>query len=261
MKKTTILFLTIALTQPLLAQDYDAKYKKIWANLQIVQHIGLNSWSGVGYVNDGFPATALTEFRGALNTYLVNSLFGISLDMGIGIMPASKMKPFSIDKMPMPYNGTQYYLREMLSESGGGNASAHFKMTFGMFGELPANEKLTIIPYFGVGMLSMPQRKYEMILKEHGSNMQYHTTYIWNRPKDSEYDYPVPLGYLTGRLIFKQSISDRSNLLLGLEYTWFINTIDFYGKYTNTFNANVERDFGIKGNKMNMLGFSVGILF
>jgi len=84
--------------------------------------------------------------------------------------------------------------------------------------------------------------------------MQYRTTYTWNRTNNGN---AATLGYLTGKLIFKH----RSNLLLGLEYTWFMNSLDFYGKYTNTFNANIERDFSIKGNKMNMLGFSVGILF
>jgi hypothetical protein len=46
-----------------------------------------------------------------------------------------------------------------------------------------------------------------------------------------------------------------------MEYTWFLNTLDFYGRYTNTFNANVQRDFIVKGEKMNMIGVSVGISF
>lgn len=149
----------------------------------------------------------------------------------------------------------------MLSEScGGNNASTHFKMTFGLFGDIPANEKLTVMPYFGVGFLTMPQRKYEIILKEQGSNIQYQTTYIWNY-SDDEYDDTTTPGYLTGRLNFKYKISQKSSLLLGLEYTWFLNTLDFYGKHTNTFNANIERNFSVKGNKMNMLGISVGIRF
>ena len=261
MKKTAILLLIIALMQSILAQDNDSELKKVWFDLQIAQHIGLNSWNRAGYANDGFPATALTEFRGTFGFYLNNPYIGAFVDMGIGIMPASKMKSFSLDRMPMPYSGTQYYLREMLSESGNGRASAHFKMTGGIFGDMPVNEKLTIMPYFGVGLITMQQRKYEMILKEHGSNMQYQTTYIWNRQNNSEYDNAIPLGYLNGKLVFKQKLSGKSSLLLGLEYTWCFNTLDFYGKYTNTFNANVERDFSIKGNKMNMLGFSVGLSF
>ena len=260
MRKTAILLLTIALTQLLSAQDYYTESKRIVLDLQIVQHLGLNSWSSAGYVNDGLPATALTEFRGVFNIKFF-PYWGFFGDMGIGIMPAPKMKTFSLDRMPMPYNGTQYYLREMLSESGNDQASAHFKMTGGIFGEIPVNEKLTVMPYFGVGFITMPQKKYEMILKEHGSNMQYQTTYIWNRPNDAEYEDAVPLGYLTGRLVFKQRLSDRSDLLLGLEYSWYLNSLDFYGKYTNTFNANIERDFTVKGNKMNMLGLSVGISF
>ena len=257
MKKTAILILTIALTQSLLAQDNEAKFKRVWFDLQIAQHIGLGSWSGASYINDGFPVTALTEFKGVFKVYLINSHAGIFVDMGMGIMPAPKMKSLSLDQMPMPYNGTQYYLREMLYESGKSNASAHFKMTHGLFGNIRANENLYVMPYFGIGFVTMPQRKYDMILKEHGSNMQYRTTYIWNHQNNYENDGSTTLGYLTGKLIFKR----KSNLLLGLEYTWLFNSLDFYGKYTNTFNANIERDFTIKGNKMNMLGLSVGVSF
>ena len=260
MKKTAILLLTIALTQSLLAQDNSTKSKLVMLDLQIAQHIGLGSWSGASYVNDGLPETALTEFRGVFNIPF-SPYWGFFGDMGIGIMPAPKMRTFSLDRMPMPYNGTQYYLREMLSESGDSKASGHLKMTGGIFGNIPASEKLTVMPYFGVGFVTMPQRKYEMILKEHGSNMQYQTTFIWNRPNDAEYEDAVALGYLTGRLVFKQRLSERLNILLGLEYSWYLNSLDFYGKYTNTFNANIERDFIIKGNKMNMFGLSVGISF
>jgi len=69
------------------------------------------------------------------------------------------------------------------------------------------------------------------------------------------------LGYLTGRLNFKHRISQKSILQFGLEYMWFLNGIDFYGKYTNTFNANIQRDFRVKGNKINMFGVSVGLSF
>ena len=261
MRKTAILIFIIALSQSLAAQDNNTKRKQMWFDLQIAQHIGLNQWSNVGYINDGLPATALTEFRGVLGISLKNPYVRGFVDMGIGIMPASNMRTFSLDKMPMPYNGTQYYLREMLSESGNGRTSAHFKMTIGLSGNIQANENLTIIPSLGIGLITMQQRKYEMILKEHGSNMQYQTTYVWNYPNDAEYDNAEPLGYLTGRLTFNRRLSDKSNLLLGLEYSWFLNTLDFYGKYTNTFNANIERDFTIKGNKMNMLGLSVGLSF
>ena len=70
------------------------------------------------------------------------------------------MQSLSLDKIPMPYSGTQYYLREILSELGSDKTSAHFKMNFGLFGKIPANKKLTVMPYFGVGFITMPQRKY-----------------------------------------------------------------------------------------------------
>jgi|GEM_PF-1722848 len=265
MRKSIILFLTIVLTQSLSAQNdhtenEQEKEKALgWLDFQVAQHIGLNQWSSTASVNDGFPTASLTEFRGVCNIYVPKIYVGFFADMSVGIMPAPEMRTLTLDRMPMPYNGMQYYLRDILSESDNGSASAHFKMTFGLFGKIPANEKLAVMPYFGVGFLTMPQRRYEVILKEQGSNMQYHTVYSWNH-KENEED-SSSLGYLTGRLNFNYKLSQKLNLLMGLEYTWFFNTLDFYGKYSNTFNANIERDFSIKGNKMNMLGVSVGISF
>jgi len=264
MKKTVISLLVLALTHSVSAQNNNVtELRRNWFDFQIVQHIGLNSWSKESYVDDGFPATALTELRIAYNFYSFIPHCGFFADMSAGIMPAPKMKSFSLDRIPMPNSGTQYYLREMLSEQGSGKTSAHFKMTGGIFGKIPAGEKLSILPYFGAGFITMPHRKYEMILKEQGSNMQYQATYIWNRPPNynDEYDNNIPLGYLVARLNIKHKLSEKSNLTLGLEYTWFLDSLDFYGKYSNTFNANIEREFSVKGNKMNMLGISVGISF
>ena len=245
----------------LFSQD-NRENKKTWIDLQLVQHLGLSKWSNAGYVNNGLPAASITELRGVLNCRLVGPMVYGFIDMGLGIMPAPSMTSLDIDRMPMPYSGTQYYLREMLSESGNTQASANFKITGGLFTDFPVTEKLTILPYFGVGGLSMSQRRSEMILKEQGSNMQYNTMYVWGHTNSGSSDnQSVMLGYLTGRLNFKYRISAKSNLLFGLEYTYFFDTLDFYGRYYNTFNGNVQRDFTITGNNMNMLGISVGISF
>ena len=261
--KKSILFIimSVAIMQSLFSQA-NIENKKAWIDLQAVQHIGLSQWSNVSYVNDGFPATSITEFKGILNWFLVGTAFGGFIDAGLGIMPAPGMKSFSLDRMPMPYNGTQYYLREMLSESGSDQTSAHFKITAGIFADFRAAEKLNIMPYFGAGGFSIAQRSYEVILKEQGSNMQYNTMYVWGY-KNSDYNDNGSnmLGYLTGKLNFRYKISPKSSLLFGLEYTYFYNTLDFYGSYCNTFNGNIQRNFIVKGNKMNMLGISVGISF
>ncbi len=247
--------------QSLFSQE-NIKNKKAWIDLQAIQHIGLSNWSDAGYVNEGLPAPSITEIRGILNCLLIGTAFGGFIDMGIGIMPAPDMKSLNLDRMPMPHSGTQYYLREMLSESGSNKISAHFKLTGGIFADLQVTDKLTIMPHLGIGGISMSQRSYEAILKEQGSNMQYDTKYVWGY-ENSEYDNEESaiLGYLTGRLNFKYKISPKSSLLFGLEYTYFFNTLDFYSKYYNTFNGNIQRDFIVKGNKMNMLGISVGISF
>jgi hypothetical protein len=257
MKKNIILLTIIVLTQSLSAQNDSAKVRKdrrAWFDFQVTQHIGLNQWSAAEYVNDGLPQATITELRPTFNLYMARPYIGTFVDIGVGFMTAPKMKSLDLDQMPMPRNGMQYYLRELLSESGNIGTTTHFKMTLGFFGKMPVSDNFSIMPYLGVGFLTMPQRKYDIILKEHGSNMQYRTTYAWNNGSTILY-------YVSGRLNFKYKLSQKSSLLVGLEYMWFLSTIDFYGKYTNTFNANVQRDFNVKGEKMNMLGISVGISF
>jgi hypothetical protein len=162
MKKSIVLILSIVLTNALLAQN-EIK-SPIGFELKIVQHIGLNQWSSVGYVNDGLPKASLTELRTELN--VIDKYVGYFVDMGIGIMPAPEMRSLNLDRMPMPHSGTQYFLRETLSESSRSGASVHFKMTGGLAGKISTNnDNLTIMPYLGVGFLTMPQRRYEVILK------------------------------------------------------------------------------------------------
>ncbi|MDR2928689.1 MAG: hypothetical protein LBV41_10920 [Cytophagaceae bacterium] len=263
MKKITILLLSIALMQPVAAQDGNAIRKRYSIDLQLAQHAGLNRWSNASYVNSGLPAAVITELRGVLNLSFNIPHAGMFMDMGVGIMPAPAMRTLNMEQMPVPYVGTRYYLRETVSSSGDGTAGARFKMTAGMFGKIPTNNSnLTVMPYLGIGFMTMPQRSYDVMLKEHGSNMQYSATYIWNCKHYNGYDSQrVAPGYLTGRLNFRYTLSPKSDLLLGLEYMRFFDTPGFYGKYTNTFNANIEKDFSVTGNRVNMLGISLGISF
>jgi len=266
MKKNIIILLIVVLVQSLSAQNDIVKVKKIekkaWIDLQLMQHIGLNQW-GDGYLHDGLPQAAITEIKTSFNLYMARPYFGTFVDMGLGFMPAPKMRSLTLDKLPMPHSGTKYYVREITSESGNTGTTTHFMMTFGLFGKIPANEKFSVMPYFGVGFLTMPQRKYSIILKEHGTNMQYHAVYVWNCKSGNEngYDGATQPAYLTARLHFKYKLPQKSSLFVGLEYTWFLSTLDFYGRFTNIFNANVQRNFTVKGEKMNMLGISVGLSF
>jgi hypothetical protein len=87
--------------------------------------------------------------------------------------------------------------------------------------------------------------------------MQFQTTYVWNDGGEDFGSESVPLlGYLTGKLNFKYN-----RIVLGLEYAWFFTSIDFYAQHINTFNANIQRDFRVKGNNMNTLGISLGVSF
>ena len=263
MKKSIILFLTIVLMQSLSAQDDSVKVKKtdkrVWFDVQVTQHFGLNKW-GADYIHDGLPKAMVTEIKGAFNLYIARPYFGGFVDLGLGFMPAPAMNSLTLDKMPMPQSGTKYYLRETLSESGSTGASTHLKIMLGFFGKIPANERFSIMPYLGVGLFTMSERRYEVILKEQGSNMQYQTSYIWNNSgNENGYGNHIQPFFLAGKLNFKYKFSRKLSIFAGLEYTWFLNTIDFYGSYTNTFNANIQRNFRTKGAKMNMIGVSLGV--
>lgn len=264
MKKIVILGLMMVLTQTLSAQENGIPAKKtekrVWFDLQLMQHIGLNQW-GSTYLNDGLPKASITELKAVFNLYMARPYFGAFVDMGLGFMPAPKMQSLDLEKLPMPHSGTKYYLREMLSESGNTGTTTHLMMTFGLFGRIPVNDKFSVMPYAGIGFLTMPQRKYDVMLKEHGTNMQYKTLYVWNSGDTDQYGSPTMPTYLAARLNFKYKFSQKSDLLIGVEYAWFLNTLNFYGRYTNIFNENVERSFTVNGEKMNMLGISVGLSF
>lgn len=263
MKKVVLLFVVaLVATQGLSAQTRQIRNRgiKSWFDLQLVQHIGLNKWSDAGYADDALPSASLTELRGVFNFYLAGPKFGGFADLGLGVMPAPDMRSLDLERLPMPHSGTQYYLRETLSESGADAASVHARMTLGLFGNFKMADKLQFMPYLGVGALSMSRRNHEVILKEAGSNMQYHTTYTWAASDDR--DRSNMPGYVTGRLNFRYRIGNtHSCLLLGLEYTLFFDSMNFYAKYANTFNGNVRRSMKVTGNRMNMLGISVGLAF
>lgn len=263
--KQAILVITIAIAafQPLMAQRASVSPgKKGWIDLQAVQHIGLNSWNDTGYAKDGLPPTSVTEVRGAVNFFIVNRVVGAFFDMGVGITYAPDMKSLDLDKMPMPHSGTKYYLREVYSESGPTKASAHFKATTGFFADFRSTDKLNVMPYLGIGMMTFRNREYVIALKEDGSNMEYNTSYFWGRDS-SDYDDAgtTVLGYITGRLNFRYKTGSATSLLFGLEYTWFMNDLRFYGKHANAYNGNVQRSFTVKGNNVSMLGVTVGISF
>jgi hypothetical protein len=181
-------------------------------------------------------------------------------------MPAPKMKSLDLNRMPTPFGG-QYFLREVLSESNENTATPRFKMTFGFVGRIPTDyEKLTVMPYLGIGFLTMQTKKYDVILKENGTNMQYETRFVWRYDESDKDNYEYnkknsPLGYLNVRMNAKYKYSEKTNILVGLEYTRFFSSIDFYGRHVNMFNHNIYEHIIVEGNKMNMLGLSVGISF
>jgi hypothetical protein len=259
---------TLAAVQPVAAQHRTtngqmAAEKNHWFDFQVAQHVALNKWSATDYGNAGLPGGAMTEFRGAFNVTLFKSPVSLFVDMGVGVMPASPMREFDLGRMPKPTNGTQYYLREVKSQRGIEGASSHFKIGTGLAGNIRATDRLTVMPALGVGTLYGSRRGYEVELKEQGTNMQYTATYSWARDEEREYEYDnsESLGYLSGRLNFRYSLNGRTNLIFGLEYTHMFDTMNFYAHYRNVFNGNVQRKTMVAGQRMNMIGLSIGLSF
>lgn len=258
MKRNIIaLWIVLLLSLPVSAQQ--EKKKVVGFDVQLAQQIGLKNWSGVSSVDDGFPKASLTELKGVFNIRFGRSCVGAFADAGIGLMPAPKMGTFTTDRMEMPHSGTKYYLREMLSESGSRHATPHFKAATGLFMDIQAGEKVRVMPYVGVGFMTMSGRSYTMILKEQGSNLEYRARYSWN---ESEYgtDTSAP-GYLTGRLNVKYKVAQKMSLLLGLEYMWVFDRLNYSASFSNVYNQNIEKVVHVQGERMSMLGLSLGLSF
>ncbi|NLZ73338.1 MAG: hypothetical protein GX905_05910 [Bacteroidales bacterium] len=259
--KTIILSLvSLLLTPTIFSQNSYKNHKPIWFDIQLVEQVGLNNWFDKGYANDGVSRASITELRVVINIPF-SDYVGIYGDTGLGFMPAAPMKSFDLGKMQMPHSGTQYYLREMLSEEGSGKAQVSFKMSLGMFGKIPVNKKLSVMPYLGIGFITRRAREYSVLLKEHGSNVQYESTYSWNQNNNEEKDQVSLPGYLNGKMNFAYRLSSKASLLLGVEYTWIFSKLNYYEKHVNQFNQNIRKNQIIKGNKMNMIGLSLGVSF
>lgn len=251
----------LAVVQPSAAQKYLGANGGWWADVQVLQNFGINNWSEVDYVNAGFPRTSLTELRAVLNYYLISPSVGAFVDMGLGIMPAPRMKSFDAGLMPMPYADKEYFVRRT-SHSGVKRSSAHFRMSAGFFGEIYPVQRIAVMPYAGVGLMTVTRRTFDVRLKENGSNMEYDTKYIWGRSKGDEFSgNGEMLYYFTGRLNFRYELDPRTNLLIGLEYTHSWNSTYFYADHRNAYNGNLVRSSKVKCKKMNMLGVSVGVSF
>ena len=238
-----------------------AQEKNMWFDAQIIESIGLNSWNKLEFASDRLPRLSSTDLRATLNMYIFRPV-GLFGDLAVGIMPAPRNGLSDPAARASLYAGIPYYTKELTIEEGYQTATIHYKLTVGLFGKIPANEKLSVFPYFGIGMMSISPPTCEAILKEQDSNMQYTASYQWFK-KDSygNGSSVATLGYLAGRLRFAYHISPKFDLLFGLEYTWHFTRADFFETYTNYFNHNLVKTNQHKGNQVNMLGLSLGISF
>jgi len=229
-------------------------------DLQAAQSFGLNDWNNVKFASDRLPnASSSTDLRATLNIHVFRRTVGLFHDIGLGIMPAPRYGDSDPAAQAAITLGSPYYTKEITLEKVNESASAHFKMTFGLFARFPIIDKLSVSPCIGAGFMTITAPTCQAVLKEHNSNMQYTAHYQWFSQDKYRYSDDTTLGYLTFRLRFAYRILPRNNLLFGLEYTRFQKRVDFSEHYTNYFNYNLVKTLNHKGNHLNMLGFSLGI--
>jgi hypothetical protein len=263
MKKTSTLS-TILLCGILSVSAQDIQERKIRFDMQIAQSFGLNDWNKTKFASDRLPrSSSSTDLRATINMYIIKRIIGLFYDMGAGIMPAPRNGLSDPAKQAAFATGIPFYTKEITVENGSQSASALFKTTFGIFGKFPIADRISVLPYFGVGSMAISAPNCEAILKEYDTNMQYTARYQWFEQNDNAYDYSnaTALSYLACRLRFAYHISPKYDLLFGLEYTWYNTRANFFETYTNYFNHNIVKTINHKGNQLNLPGFSVGISF
>jgi len=259
MKKISLLSVILLWSVGFVNAQETPQEPNVWFDFQMAQFFGFNEWNRVKFASDRLPSTSSsTDLRAAVNVYIVKPV-GFFCDMGVGIMPAPRDGFSDPAAQAMLATGVPYYTKEMTLEKGYQSASGHFKMTFGLFGKIPASDKLSVSPYFGIGLMSISAPTCEAILKEHESNMQYIAHYQWFG--QDEYNTAASLGYLAFRLRFAYHISPKFNLLFGIEYIWYAERVKFSETYTNYFNHNIVNTINHEGNQLSMLGLSLGISF
>jgi len=262
MKKISLLSTLLLLCSVLInAQEDTPQKRNAWFDFQIAQSFGLNDWNRIKFASDRLPrASFSTDLRTTFNVYIVRPV-GFFCDMGVGIMPAPRNGFSDPAAQATLFTGIPYYTKEMTVEKGYQTTSGHFKMTFGLFGKISAAEKLSVLPYFGIGFMTISAPTCEAILKEHDSNMQYTARYQWFGQNEYDYNTAASLGYLAFRLRFAYHISPKLDLLFGADYSWYPDRANFSETYTNYFNHNIVKTIEHKGNRLNMLGLSFGISF
>jgi len=235
----------------------------VWFDFQIAQSFGLNDWNRVQFASDRLPRPSFsTDLRATFNVYIARPV-GFFCDMGVGVMPAPRNGLSDPTAQAALATGISFYTKEMTTEEGYQTVNAHFKMTFGLFGQFSVADKLSVSPYFGIGFMTISAPTCEAVLKERDANMQYIARYQWFRQDENGTgtSNSTSLGYLAGRLRFTYHVSPKLNLLFGAEYTWHFTRADFSETYTNYFNYNITKTIDHKGNCFNMLGLSVGVSF
>lgn len=264
MKRHLFLLLAALAAAPALRAQEETFFvppKGFWLDFQAAQSIRLGAWNDFDPAADGFPGRSMTELRAVANFRLVNpSKLNLFADMGLGVMSASPMDEFRLEGLPVPNANEHYFLRDIRSESGTGRASAHFRVTVGLSSEFRLDERWSVLPALGVGGMAMPQRRFETVLKEEGSNNQYEADYAWGGSGLEDWGSTMP-GLWTARLHFRRPIGRGTSLLVGMEYTQLFNTVDFHSRFIHSFNSDVRRELSAYGNKVGFLGISAGISF
>ncbi len=234
---------------------------KVWFDLDAAQSFGLQKWSDNRFVNDAMNKASSTDLRETFNWRWARG-FGFFQDLSLSIHPGTDGVGEDLSGvMPDRLNG-QYHFKEFSAQNMGDHAGLYVKMTFGFFGQFKVNDRWQVMPYAGIGFMTINSPRLSAVIKEQGTNTYYNVTASWFGDYYDEFapDFAT-LGYLSGRLKFVHPIGKRTNLIFGIEYTWVFDEVDFQSTFTHMYNDRIVRTYSLKGNEMSWVGLSAGISF
>ncbi len=256
MKKAIILVSLIAACAAAQAQRYPQE-RRFWADFQVAQSFGLNSWFDAQYLNDRMPSTTAAEFpRMGLNIRPWRH-FGFFLNCGLLIYhPPQKGDDNAFDPRDLAASDhTESYFmmdQESLQNDWIDNILG-LEAIGGLFGKYPVSPEVDLIPYLGFGIRTIPTKKYRYYFKEEDSSALYSVGGDLGSAGNV-----IP--FVTARLLVSCRLTRKLCVHFGPEYRFHPASIDFTSYFSNCYTGQ-RVDHTVKGNSVNALGFCVGVSF
>lgn len=227
-------------------QKTEWKDRRAWFDIQYVQTARLNDWNDVPYLEKQMPGRFSSNFRLAFN---VNPVGGFDLWGGIewGISYPKHRDRVSGSSFPMT-QGKEYYLTDTGKIDGSMNLAS---LSCGVSYSFKAGD-WRISPGLGLAWQYLVAFDYKVTLKEKYSNTVIEQNYYW--------DGGAVIPCLVPRIQFAWKYDRHNSLLLGLEWRHALKTTDFNMTSTEVYSS-LRRTASLPGNRIDVLGVSVGISF